>query len=665
MLNLKEIFAKLQLNTLMADLKYNKNSTKEVTLNNTKVDHKLINTLLVQYYTKTILTTIKNELSEKYLKLREQEPFKIFKSNNQSLISELQTQVLLFNQTIIPHLELNLNTLREHRETNETEQHATIINELIDKNKQSTEASVQEIRQLNHKCLQLQEVQVNYQKLRQELEEYKRSSDIKYVHDTNYLKEQLKITVEDKEAQRALTEKELNNTQRLMQELHEKERRVWDLDKQLVGQKDEFDSLLSIERLRITNLKKEITELKVQRETLNTTLNEQKAILTKTRVHRDEYKRLVELSYPDNQSNPNKLFQTASKPLHAIITLLDNFHDTLLSKIQYITKITEEIHRVQNFNLERRIKTVKLSLELSTNQEDIEKIDLLYSIMMKDQQIQHDLPEYTKLTIERDRLKERISQIFKDLKAIKDIDFGAHKEEEHLMLRQKQLQEEITAFSTDFEVNFTKLKNDYAKYEALLFNHTEATKEQVLTSRLLLEASRKPIPGKNSSDNLLKKALEPPRQNKTAEMLKEKADVDNLASLENFLAKTLSQPMPNSVETTKPKPSEQYSVQTKKSIRTEAVEKLAALQSSMKKPSQPMPNSVEGTKLKPLEQLSIQSTKLMTPTKQVTPVAISVTSTFTTRPRGLTTQITNDLPSVLSKSTELSPPKTVSDSEVD
>lgn len=71
--NLKEIFAKLKLNTLMPDLKYNQNSPKEVTLNNTKIDYKVINTLLVQYYTKTILTTIKNELSEKYLKLREQE----------------------------------------------------------------------------------------------------------------------------------------------------------------------------------------------------------------------------------------------------------------------------------------------------------------------------------------------------------------------------------------------------------------------------------------------------------------------------------------------------------------------------------------------------------------------------------------------------------------
>jgi hypothetical protein len=71
--NLKEIFAKLKLNTLMPDLKYNKNSPKEVTLNNTKIDYKVINTLLVQNYTKTILITIKNDLSEKYLKLREQE----------------------------------------------------------------------------------------------------------------------------------------------------------------------------------------------------------------------------------------------------------------------------------------------------------------------------------------------------------------------------------------------------------------------------------------------------------------------------------------------------------------------------------------------------------------------------------------------------------------
>ena len=534
--------------------------------------------------------TIARDLEESYTLLK-QEHFKIFKSNHQSLISEMQTQVLLFNQTIIPRLELNLNTLREHRKTNETVEQTKIINELIDKNKQSTEASVQEMGKIYSKCLKLEEVKENYEKMIRDLEEYKVASTNKYEQEIISLKEQVDKAIQEKETQTSLTETEKVKSRPLMQTIHEHEKTIWELNNQLIGQKEEYDNSLSIEKLRITNLKKEIIQLKVQHNTLNTTLNEQQEILIKTRNHRDEYKTLAELSYPDNQSNPNKLFQTASKPLHAIITLLDNFHDTLLSKIRHITQITEDIQRVQNFNLERQIKTVKLSLELSTNQEEINKIDLLYSLMNKNQTIQHNLSEYTELTIERDRLKELISQIFKDLKAIKDIDFGAHKEEEHLMLRQKQLQEEITAFSTDFEINFTKLKNDYAKYEALLFNHTEATKQQVVTSRRLLEASRKPIPGKNSGDNLLKRALEPP----------------------------------NVVETTK----------------------------------SPVQNA---TKSEPSQQ---HSAKIVPTTSPTNPALIALKATLQVRTRGLTAQIKNDLPSVLSKFTALSPPKTVSDSEVD
>ena len=87
---------------------------------------------------------------------------------------------------------------------------------------------------------------------------------------------------------------------------------------------------------------------------------------------------------------------------------------------------------------------------------------------------------------------------------------------------------------------------------------------------------------------------------------------------------------------------------------TNAIDELAAIESLKKRALQPMQNSVETTKPKP--SVLTQTTKPKT-----TPAAISVSATFNYRTRGLTTQIKNDVPSVLS--TELSPSNTISQHE--
>ena len=177
------------------------------------------------------------------------------------------------------------------------------------------------------------------------MEEHKVAPTKNHNQETSRLKEQVDKAIQEKDTNKELFDKEVLLKKELMKTIHQKEKQLTDKDTESVTQKEQYESELTTKKTTIQKLHLEITKQKITIQSLNDSLMEIKISLTAARFNRDQYKQLLEQSYPSPYSK--QLLQHTEHRTSNMIHFLEDIEENVTNKVKEITTLFQNISTEQ------------------------------------------------------------------------------------------------------------------------------------------------------------------------------------------------------------------------------------------------------------------------------------------------------------------------------